>query len=132
MRELRWKCDEKGCYRQLMPRLGVLDECFPGKIGMSDIDGIVEIRGYFLILEWKAPGGALTTGQRIMFERMTGLSGRLTIIVVCGDPQTMAISSLQVFSGGKAGPVEEYSLERLKARVSAWAKRAGLHSRRAA
>ena len=127
MREMRWKCADKGCYRKLMPRLGVFDECFPGRIGMSDVDGIVEIAGRFLLLEWKAEGGRVTTGQRIMFERLTSGNSnpmKFTVILVSGNPETMNVESLQVFTNGKAGPVEPCSLDELKARIQSWSDRA--------
>ena len=124
MREIRWKCDEKGCYRQLMPRLGVFDECFDGRIGMSDVDGIVEIAGSFLIMEWKAPGGAVSTGQRIMFERLTALSRKLTVILVHGNPADMSVTAVRVFHSGAAGSVERCDIRELKARIFAWAERA--------
>lgn len=127
MRDMRWKCNEQGCYRQLMPRLGGFDECFPGRIGMSDVDGIVEINNRFLMLEWKAPGGAVQVGQRIMFERITAASPdptKFTVVVVCGQPRTLEVESVQVFAAGKAGPVEHTDFEGLKARMKAWADRA--------
>lgn len=127
MRDMRWKCDEKGCYRQLMPRLGGFDDCFPRRIGMSDVDGIVEIGGRFLMLEWKAPGGAVQVGQRIMFERLTSASpdpSKFTVIVVCGQPRTLEVESVQVFAAGRAGPVEAADLDGLKVRMKAWADRA--------
>jgi len=121
MRELRWNCSEKGCFRNLCPKLGIFDDCFPGRIGMSDVDGVVEIAGSFLFMEWKSPGGAMTTGQRIMFERLTGPSPHITAIVVCGDPRTMAIETVQVFWHGKAGPVERATLDGLRERIRTWA-----------
>ncbi len=124
MRDLRWNCEDKGCFRQLCPMLGAFDSCFPGRIGMSDIDGVVEIAGRFLFLEWKAEGGAVSTGQRIMFERLTALSPRVTVIVVCGHPRDLVIASVQVFHGGKACPAEPCDFNGLKARVAAWAGRA--------
>jgi hypothetical protein len=127
MREMRWKCAERGCYRKLMPRLGMFDDCFPGRIGMSDVDGIVEIAGRFLLLEWKAEGGRLTTGQRIMFERLTAGNSdpmKFTVIVVSGNPESMDVESLQVFSRGAAGPVEACTMDELKARVGLWSERA--------
>lgn len=128
MRGMRWNCREKGkCFRSLCPKLGAFDDCFPGRIGMSDVDGIVEIAGRFLLLEWKSEGGRLTTGQRIMFERLTGGNSnpmKFTVILISGDPETMTIESLQVFTNGKAGPVEPCSLDELKSRVRAWSDRA--------
>lgn len=122
---LRWNCTDKGCYNEtLRPRIEEFAVCLPGKIAFSDVDGIVEVAGKFLMLEWKAKGGAITTGQRIMFERLTALSRKITVIVVCGHPREMRIDTVQVFLGGKSGPVEPSTLEQLKARIFAWADRA--------
>jgi hypothetical protein len=126
MRALRWNCQSNGCFRNICPRLGVFDECFPSLIGMSDIDGAVEIGGRFLFLEWKSPGGSVATGQRIMFQQLTGLSHRVTVIVVHGDPKDMAVTAVQVFQGGKSGPPLSCDLAGLKARISTWARRADL------
>jgi hypothetical protein len=126
MRELRWNCDDKGCFRQLCPKLGVFDDCFPGKIGMSDVDGIVEIAGRILLLEWKSDGGSLGMGQRIMFEQMTALSRKITVIVVHGDPAEMTIKTVQVFSAGQFSQPEPSTLAELKERISAWAEKANL------
>lgn len=122
MRALRWDCGDKGCFRNLCPKLGMFDECFPGRIGMSDVDGVVELSGCFLFMEWKSPGGAVTTGQRIMFEQLTGLSPRVTVIVVCGDPRCMAVETVQVFQRGKGGPVEAATLDGLRERIRAWVR----------
>ena len=128
MRLMRWNCKEKGkCFRNLCPKLGAFDDCFPGKIGMSDVDGVVELGGRFLFLEWKSPGGSLTTGQRITFQNLTSLSPdpmKVQVILVSGDPETMDVFSVQVWSAGKAGDVVECDLEGLKDRMTAWAARA--------
>jgi hypothetical protein len=128
MREMRWNCKEKRkCFRSLCPKLGAFDECFPGKIGMSDVDGMVEIAGRFLFLEWKSDGGFLTTGQRIAFERLTSLSTdpmKVTVIVVCGDPEEMTVTSIQVFHSGKGHGVTECDFDGLHQRIEHWAARA--------
>ena len=126
MRDLRWICKDKGCFRTMCPKLGAFDECFPGRIGMSDIDGVVEIGGRFLFLEWKAQGGRVGTGQRIMFEQLTALSPKMTVIVVSGHPREMVIETVQVFVGGKGNAAEPCDLDGLKARISAWAQRSSM------
>jgi hypothetical protein len=124
---LRWNCESSGCYNtKLRPRIEEFAGCFPGRNAMSDVDGIVEIAGRFLLLEWKARGGSVQIGQRIMFERLTGLSPKITVIVVSGHPREMRIESVQVFHGGKSQPPEVTDFDGLKARVSAWANRASL------
>lgn len=134
MRELRWNCREKNkCFRSLCPKLGEFDDCFPGRIGMSDVDGFVEIGGRFLFLEWKSAGGAVTEGQRIAFQNLTSLNAdprRVTVIVVSGDPETMSIESVRVFQAGKAGEPEPCDLDGLKARMALWAEKAQQHRTR--
>ena len=50
---------------------GFLDECFPGtRIRVTDIDGLVERNGHFLLIEAKSPGKDIPTGQRILFDRL--------------------------------------------------------------
>ena len=97
---MRWDCspDKDGCYRRLgQPDLTVLDECFPGRIAMTDVDGLVEINGRFLFIEWKRRGD-VPAGQRIMFERLTR-HPEFTILVILGDPRTMAVERYDVFRG---------------------------------
>lgn len=60
-----------------------LDECFRRNIRVSDIDGIVESHGRFLVIEAKKPGVELTIGQRRMLDEMRDL-GNHTVIVVWG------------------------------------------------
>lgn len=124
IRDLRWNCVKNGCFRNLCPMLGAFDDCFPGKIGMSDIDGVVEMAGRFLFLEWKSAGGRLSIAQRIMYERITALSHKVTVIVVCGHPRDMTIDTVQVFHGGRADRPVICDFDGLKARISAWARRA--------
>jgi len=135
---LRWNCKEQGkCYNlTLRPRIEEFAGCFPGKIGMSDVDGIVEIGGYFLLIEWKSSGGAVTGGQRIMFEQLTALSPRITVVVVSGEPREPTVESIQVFRNGVGSLPEKCTLDDLKRRLTTWASEAAKRrvrpSRRAA
>lgn len=122
---MRWNCKASGCYNEtLRPRIEDFADCFPGRIGMSDVDGVVEIGGWFLFIEWKSQGGSVQTGQRIMFEQLTALSPKMTVIVVSGHPREMTVKTVQVFQCGKACPPEPSDIEGLKARIKAWAGRA--------
>ena len=74
MTRWRWDCEKSGCFAvRGKARLEQWDDCFPGKIGMSDVDGVVEINGRVLFCEWKPGFDDLPTGQRILLERLTGL-----------------------------------------------------------
>lgn len=123
---MRWNCREKGkCYNEtLRPRIEEFAGCFPGRVSFSDVDGIVELGGYFLLLEWKSDGGTVQGGQRIMYQNMTAESHRFTVIVVNGHPREMTVNSIQVFRRGKAAAVEPCDFEALHARVKAWADEA--------
>lgn len=69
---------------------GFINEAFaPTKIRTSDIDGIVERRGYFLILEGKPLGATLAQGQEIMLRKLAD-TPRFTVILVEGEaPNTV-------------------------------------------
>lgn len=51
----------------------MLNDAFGWNIKLSDFDGVVERKGYLLILEWKEEGTPIPLGQRIMFENITRL-----------------------------------------------------------
>ena len=124
---IRWDCASDGCYNKtLRPRIEEFAGCFPGKISMSDVDGVVEIGGRFLFLEWKSKGGAVQGGQRIMFERLTALSPRVTVIVVAGHPREMLVEWVQVFEQGRSREPEPCDFAGLHRRIEAWAQRANL------
>jgi len=121
---MRWDCspDKDGCYRDLgQPDLTVLDECFPGRIAMTDVDGLVEINGRFLLIEWKRRGD-VPIGQRIMFERLTR-HPEFTILVILGDPRTMVVERYDVFRGGRRRGWRDCDLSEIKRHVRTWADR---------
>ncbi len=124
MRKLTWDCDLKGCYHdKACPKLGLFDECFPGKIGMGDVDGIVEVNGNFLILEWKAFTSEIPRGQELMFERLTALSTNILVVVVSGDPQTMEVRSYRHIWRGKVWAAVDTDLDGLKERIQKWVEK---------
>lgn len=60
---------------------GFLDRCFaPSRIKVSDIDGITERNGKLLILETKARGVELKTGQLILFRQLVRAGNHVLII----------------------------------------------------
>ena len=127
---MRWNCspERDGCYRERgQPDLTVLDECFPGRIAMTDVDGLVEINGRFLFIEWKRRGD-VPAGQRIMFERMTR-HPEFTVLVIIGDPATMAVKRYDVFQEGRRRGWRDCDLSLLRRYVKAWATRSSRTSR---
>ncbi|MGB9804995.1 hypothetical protein, partial [Desulfofundulus sp.] len=64
---------------------GILKGCFGGsRIEPTDIDGLVERNGRFLVLEAKKPGVRIKQGQMLTFNALRN-TGLFTIIVVWGE-----------------------------------------------
>lgn len=118
---MRWDCKVRGCFNaKQRPKIEQFHDCFPGKISFGDVDAIVEINGYGLMLEWKSAPMAIAGGQRIMHERLT--SGRiLSVICVAGNAETMEITHKGVFYDGKWHGWEECNFNRLKQSIKRWA-----------
>lgn len=128
-RQFEWDCDERGCFnirRRL--RFGVFYHCFPNRISLTDIDGMVEIKGNFLMLEGKPPpegGGTdgiyIPTGQRIMFERFTARLRGSIVYVVELDAENMEVFRFQPIFQGEVGELERGNLDKLCKEIEAWA-----------
>jgi len=67
----------------------VLDGCF-GSPSMrpTDIDGIIEASGHFLMIETKSPGKEIPEGQRIMFDKLmeNTENNHFTVLLAWGRP----------------------------------------------
>jgi hypothetical protein len=119
---MRWDCAERGCFNiKRRPKIEIFCDCFPGNISFGDIDGIVEINGYGLLLEWKTDTKTIPTGQRIMYERLTK-SCLLTVFIIIGNAETMEISHMKTFYHGKQGKFKTVDLDRVKTRIRDWVK----------
>jgi hypothetical protein len=126
---LRWNCSdpERGCFNvKRRPKIEYFYDCFPGRIAMGDVDGVVEINWNFLYLEWKGFKQDPSGGQRIMSERRT-CGGESTVFYVVGDAETMEVSHLGIFWRGKWLPLTPCTFDQLKARISSWARWAKSH-----
>lgn len=129
---MRYNCDRSGCFNvKKRPKIEAFADCFPGKINFTDVDGIVEINGHVLMLEWKPAPVDLPTGQRIMFEHLTA-DGSHAVIVVAGDPETMTVSHCATVFSGAASPWRPASLEDVKGRMEKWSSWARTNKRKVA
>ena len=123
MRKMRWDCapDKDGCFNEKMRvKLGVFDDCFPGNIGFGDVDGIVEINGFCMMLEWKGINVNIPKGQKTMFERITA-DPKFTVLVVQGNAQTMKIEKYQLWFNGKEKKRVNADLDETKKVIARWA-----------
>jgi len=97
---LRWDCTTQGCFnKKCRPKIEVFAECFPRKINFGDVDGLVEINGKALIMEWKSFAKELPVGQRIAYRNLSR-DGKISILCFAGNAETMEIThSLKVHMG---------------------------------
>lgn len=64
-------------------------DMMPGRMGVSDIDGVVERNGHFLFMESKNDNEPLSTGQRIMLCQLAKLNPeRVRVVIVYGDRES--------------------------------------------
>ena len=118
---LHWDCAKHGCFNQKKRlKFSAFDGCLPGKISFTDLDGLVEVNGYFLFMEWKAHT-EIPTGQRILFERLTAFCPA-TVLIVEGDAETMEVRTLQQAWRGMFTERKESSLEELRKHITSWAE----------
>ena len=124
---IRHDCNKYGCYLiECHPKAEWFAPCFPGKISFSDMDRIVERNGRALILEWKGPGGEISKGQEIMWQKLTR-GTMLTTIAVNGDPKTMEVSAYRICWNGKWDKWCECGTIELHDKMKAWAEWAETH-----
>lgn len=118
---MRWDCHARGCFNvKKRPKINVFADCFPRRINFGDVDGLVEMSGRFLMLEWKPSAADLSAGQQrslIAFSRQQ--RGNL-VLVVAGDAETMRVHAVRPIWLGRLQAWEETGLDGLKDRIRKW------------
>ena len=98
---IRHNCKTHGCYiKTQTPDWGFLDNSFSGKIKVSDIDGVVEVKGHLVFLEWKGIGVPTPEGQDIFFMNATRINN-ITVFLIEGDAQESIVKSIKVYKNGE-------------------------------
>jgi hypothetical protein len=135
---MRWECDGpmgKGCYlRYAHPKTEKFDDCLPGKkTTFSDMDHIFEWCGRGLVLEWKGFPEEMPfnkegkkTGQAIMWERLTR-TRLLSVLCVAGDAETMEVTHVGRFSGGRWLDWVPATMKDVQAAIEFWVAWAEKH-----
>jgi len=119
-----WDCEKQGCFNKLRrPKIEVFADCFPRRINFGDVDGLVELNGQGLLLEWKTGKGTLPMGQRIAHQNLTK-DGKFTTLCVVGNAETMECSAYGFFWQGKWNDYRMANLEDVKNFIRRWAKQA--------
>jgi hypothetical protein len=95
----------------------ILSGCFSGGIRPTDLDGLVERRGHFLVLEAKQPGVSVPLGQRYTFEALQK-TGVFTVIIIWG--MTDSPEEAQLYTPGGISDVFPCDLALLRQIVATW------------
>jgi len=92
-----------------------------GSILPSNIDGILERHGRFLVLEWKRPGEELGVGQKIMLQALAG-TPCFTVVIVHGHSGTTGTSIESFHAMNKDGQTVQCGtgIDEFKDRYRAW------------
>lgn len=120
---LRHECETNGCYRAELWDWTPFNDCFgESNIRISDVDGIVERNGQFLMLDGKRVGRDgkrdILDGQRRLYLAFARRGGH--VFVFHGQPPHTPQYVRRWLPGGQFVQEEACDLERLKALVSEW------------
>lgn len=97
---------------------GILKGCFgETRIAPTDLDGIVERNGYFLVLEAKRPGVTISYGQGCTLEAMRR-NGSFTVIIIWGE--TNKPEKLRLITRHAETDFDPADIDTLRKLVSRW------------
>lgn len=97
---------------------GILNGCFgASRIEPTDIDGFVERKGRFLVLETKGIGKDIPKGQMIAFESLRN-TGLFTIFIIWGDRNAPA--EMQIFAANGISYTFPANIHELQRAVKLW------------
>lgn len=86
----------------------------------SNIDGIAERNGKFLVMEWKRPNEKVSKGQQILLQKLASVPN-FTVLIIQGntDNELVITNFWQVQSYGKCIKLGD-SVEMFKAFYTMW------------
>lgn len=124
---MRWDCRRDGCFNEKMRvKLDKLANCLPRRIAFTDVDGVTEVNGNLLFLEWKGNSTKLPTGQRLLYEKITYLCPAVAFVVE-GNAKDMSVRSIRIYRNGHSGSEKDSSFDDLCKRIKEWGKWADKH-----
>lgn len=104
---------------------GFLDGLIPSYSGFilpSNIDGVLERRGFFLVFEWKRKDERLSRGQEILLRNMAALAP-FTVLLVTGhaSADNVEVGAFHTFpKSGSALVLRGEGVDELKAFILKW------------
>jgi hypothetical protein len=97
----------------------------PGRRACGAVEGIAEINGNLLVLEWKEHRN-IPTGQRVLYTRWTA-NGPATVMLIVGDARHMTVDEAACIYKGAIGPWRRTDIAGLRQDIRAWAEWALAH-----
>ena len=95
----------------------LFNDCLPARLGFTDIDGIMERRGSFLVLEKKFDASRPGLGQLIMFRQLVKLE-KFTVCIFGGTE--FDVQYMYLLTRAKEKYISEPSLDKLKKLIRDW------------
>lgn len=96
----------------------LFNDCFTNGIRFTDIDGLVERNGYFLLGEVKQEGVEIQPGQKLCFERLQETHA-FTVVTIWGttaDPKKLHV----YFLDGTNKPIDPVDFESFHTFIADW------------
>lgn len=87
---------------------------------MSDLDGVLERKGYFIVFEVKNEGEEMSMGQKILLDHLAG-NRRFTVYLVHGTASFPL--GITKYPDGKRIKCDKYYIARLLNEWWQWAER---------
>ena len=118
---MRYDCTLQGCFNiKKRPKIEIFADCFPRRCNFGDVDGLIELGGNGLLLEWKPAPMELSTGQLKTYRRLT-VGRLLSVIVVAGDAEFMMATHRAGFVNGRWRDWKPATIDDVRRAMSAWA-----------
>lgn len=121
---IRHDCKSRGCYKDAcLPDWGIFDGCFDAKspkISIGDLDGVVEVNGKILFLEWKRKECELSYGQMALFKTLTRNSEKQSVLVIYGSVDGNGDLKYQTIHKGNVSEMQDCDAEFIRKMLKRW------------
>lgn len=96
----------------------IINDKLPGKVGLMDIDGMLERKGHVLMFEFKPIGAGISMGARISFKALVRKG--ITVWVVWSDGDAKKVEVGEIDRRGDVGFVEKMPLAKFIRKIAEW------------
>lgn len=121
---MKWRCNKNGCYldERTIP-YNKLVHALPNRMGMSDVDGMIERKGHFMFIEWKNSFSDLSVGQTIALKNLSNKPD-VHVVVIWGNYVKETIEQVAIFHDGEQYDYPSWGWDELWKHQHEWFARA--------